>query len=66
MFASRAYTALPAVVLVFLASRWLTKKDPKFMSIFLRYMDEHHAYSSLPRPDDWMNRPVGWGRGLPW
>lgn len=65
-FASKAYIAMPVALLAFLIARWLTKKDPQFMSIFLRYVDESHAYTSIPRPTDWSERPPGWGKGLPW
>lgn len=67
-FAGGAYAALPIVPVAFLIARWLTKKDPQFMAIFLRYLDERDAYSALPRPEDWTGtrRPAGWGRGLPW
>lgn len=65
-FASKAYAALPVALVAFMITRILTKKDPQFMGIFLRYVDEAHAYTALPRPSDWENRPVGWGRGLPW
>jgi hypothetical protein len=65
-FASKAYVAMPAAVVAFLVSRMLTKKDPQFMTIFLRYVDEAHAYTAIPRPSDWENRAAGWGRGLPW
>lgn len=67
-FASRAYSALPVVVLAFLVARWLTKKDPQFMATFLKYIEERDAYSALPHSEDWSGtrRPVGWGRGLPW
>jgi type IV secretory pathway VirB3-like protein len=65
-FASKAYVVLPLVVLAYFAARWLTKKDPQFMATFMKYIEERHAYSALPRPEDWSKRPIGWGRGLPW
>lgn len=65
-FASKAYLAMPIVPVAFLVAKWLTKKDPQFMAIMFRYVEEKHAYSALPRPEDWEKRPVGWGRGLPW
>lgn len=65
-FAMGLYIPLVVVVpVMFLLARWMTKKDHHFMPIFLRYMDEGDAYSALPRPADWNNRPHGWGRGLP-
>ena len=65
-FASKAYLALPVALLALLIARWLTKKDPMFMGVFQRYMDERHAYQSLPIPQQWSGRVAGWGRGLPW
>lgn len=65
-FASKVYLAIPLLIPVHLIGRMLTKKDPKFMTIFMRYLDEPSAFSSIPRPSDWMNRPIGWGKGLPW
>ncbi len=65
-FASKAYVALPVAFLAFMLARMLTKTDPHFMSIFLRYVDEAHAYTAIPRPTDWTARPAGWGKGLPW
>jgi type IV secretory pathway VirB3-like protein len=66
LFASKAY--LPLIVLVpgFSVARLLTKKDSQFMGIFLKYLDERDAYTSIPRPSDWSKRPAGWGKGLPW
>lgn len=66
MFALEAYLLMPTTFIAFLMGRWMTKKDPLFFTIFLRYLDEKHAFSSLPRPEDWSRRPAGWGRGLPW
>jgi type IV secretory pathway VirB3-like protein len=66
MFATGAYLSIVLVVPALGAGRLLSKKDPLFMSIFLNYLDEAEAYSSIPRPEDWKSRPVGWGRGLPW
>lgn len=65
-FASKAYIAMPVALLAYLVSKMLTKKDPQFMGIFLRYVEEENAYSSIPHPSDWQNRPDGWGKGLPW
>ncbi len=65
-FASKAYLALPVALLALLIARWLTKKDPMFMSVFQRYLDERHAYQALPSPQQWSRRATGWGRGLPW
>jgi type IV secretory pathway TrbD component len=65
-FASKAYLAMPVALLALFIARWLTKKDPMFMRIFQRYLDEHHAYTALPRPEQWSSRAAGWGRGLPW
>jgi hypothetical protein len=66
MFSGRMYLGLPLIIPAYLLSRSLTKRDPLFMKAFLRYLDEAHAFSGLPRPSDIMNRPRGWGRGLPW
>lgn len=66
MFAIGAYAGLMVIPPAFAAGRLLSKKDPHFMQVFLKYLDQGDAYSSLPRPSDWMTRPVGWGRGLPW
>lgn len=68
MFAVGAYPALLAIPPLFAGGRLMSKKDPHFMGIFLKYLDQGEAYSSIPRPGDWTNpnRPVGWGRGLPW
>jgi len=65
-FASRAYLAWPVALLALLIARGLTKKDPMFMGVFQRYLDERHAYQSLPGPQQWSRRAAGWGRGLPW
>ena len=62
-FASKAYLALPVALIAFVIGRWMTKKDPNFMTIFMRYLDEKDAYSPLPTPTDWARRPIGWGRG---
>ena len=66
LFASKAYVAMPVVFFAYLAARMFTKKDPAFMRVFLRYFEEADAYSSIPRPSNWQNRPQGWGKGLPW
>lgn len=66
LFASKAYLAMPVALVAFVVGRFMTKKDPQFMSIFFRYVEEAHAYSALPRPEDWSGRPAGWGKGLPW
>ena len=68
LFASGAYLALLVLLPGFTVARMLTKKDAQFMGIFLQYLDEDNAYTSLPRPSDWAGkrRPAGWGRGLPW
>ena len=68
LFAMQAYLALIALLPGFTLARLLTKKDPLFMSVFMRYLDEVNAYTSIPRPSDWFSkkRPPGWGRGLPW
>jgi type IV secretory pathway TrbD component len=65
-FASKAYLAMPAALLAFLLVRWLTKKDPLFLSIFQCYLDERHVYSALPQRRHWTRRSRGWGRGLAW
>jgi hypothetical protein len=66
LFASKAYLALPVALLALFIARWLTKKDPMFMIVFQRYLDERHTYQALPRPELWRRRAGGWGRGLPW
>lgn len=65
-FASKAYVAMPVALLAFFLARWLSKKDPNFMGVFKKYLDERDAYSAIPRPTDWSSRPAGWGKGLPW
>lgn len=65
-FSAQVYVGIPLLLPVFYISRLLTNKDPQFMAIFFRYIEEGNAYSAIPRPSDWMNRPKGWGRGLPW
>lgn len=65
-FASKAYPPLLLILPAFSIARLLTKKDPQFMAIFMKYLDERDAYTSLPRPTDWSKRPHGWGKGLPW
>lgn len=66
LFAYQLYKALAFVPLLHMLMQWFTKKDYYFFRIFLRYLDEADAYSSVTRPDDWQRRPIGWGRGLPW
>lgn len=66
LFVAKSYFALPLVFFAYLLSRMLSKKDPDFMYVLLKYLEERDAYSSIPRPSDWKNRPEGWGKGLPW
>lgn len=66
MFANGILVGLAFVPFIHALMRWLTKKDHMFFELFMRYMNESDAYSSLPRPSDWKRRPLGWGRGLPW
>jgi type IV secretory pathway TrbD component len=66
MFANGFYAGLLMLPLIHALMRWLTKKDYMFFEIFMRYMNEGDAYSSIPQPSDWERRPLGWGRGLPW
>ncbi len=67
LFANKAYPPLLVLLPAFSVARLLTKKDPQFMEIFIKYLDERDAYTSIPRPSDWTKkRPAGWGKGLPW
>lgn len=66
LFANRMYIGMLLVVPLHFLLRWMTDKDYHFFRIFLRFIDEKDAYSSIPRPEDWQRRPLGWGRGLPW
>ncbi len=66
LFAAQSYLALAAVLPLFSVCRLMTKRDPQFMEIFLRYLNEENAYTNLPKPSHWDSRPAGWGRGLPW
>lgn len=66
LFASKSYPPLLLLIPALSVGRLLTKKDSQFMSIFMRYLDERDAYTSIPRPSDWSRRPPGWGKGLPW
>lgn len=66
LFAYQLYKALVFVPLLHTFMQFLTKKDYYFFKLFMNYLNEPDAYSSLPRPEDWQRRPIGWGRGLPW
>lgn len=66
MFANGIYIGLLFIPLFHMFMQWLTKKEHNFFSIFMQYLNESDAYSSIPRPKDWERRPLGWGRGLPW
>lgn len=66
MFANRLYVGLLFVPLFHMFMQWLTKKEYHFFTIFMQYLNEESAYSSIPRPQDWQRRPSGWGKGLPW
>lgn len=66
LFASQMYKSLLCIPLLHMLMQWFTKKDYFFFKIFLKYLDESDAYSSVTRPSDWDRRPLGWGRGLPW
>jgi hypothetical protein len=66
MFANGIYLGLPLIPFLHVFLQWLTKKEYLFFQIFMRYLNEEHAYSSLPHPSDYSKRPLGWGRGLPW
>lgn len=60
-----AYWLFPVVGLLYLVARWLSKVDDQYMAIFMRYLNEEHVYDATPRPNDFLRRPKGWGRGLP-
>jgi hypothetical protein len=66
MFANGLYMGLLAMPVLHGFMQWLTKKEYYFFRIFIKYLNESDAYSSLPRPEDWRRRPKGWGVGLPW
>ncbi|MDP3139748.1 MAG: VirB3 family type IV secretion system protein [Burkholderiaceae bacterium] len=66
LFVARLYHGVPAALLLWALARWLTRRDPAWLDILVRYLEEAHAYDSLPRPRDCQRRPRGWGRGLPW
>lgn len=66
LFANGLYVALLLIPVLHGLLQWLTKKDYYFFGIFMRYLNEVDAYGSIPRPEDWERRPIGWGRGLPW
>jgi type IV secretory pathway TrbD component len=55
----------PLAVVLYLAGRWLSKVDDRYVAILLRYLNEEHVYDATPRPGDFDARPRGWGRGLP-
>lgn len=55
---------LVLVVIGYLVSKWLSKKDDQFFTIFLHYTQEGHVYNAVPRPSDFESRPKGWGKGL--
>lgn len=65
MVVAKTLWGIPVVIVMFLAARWLTKKDDQFVGILLRYLNEEHVYDATPRPDDVKTRPKGWGKGLP-
>lgn len=66
MFATQLYFGLFLVPFFHFLMQWLTKKEHQFFDIFLKYLNESDAYSSIPRPSNWSVRPLGWGRNLPW
>jgi type IV secretory pathway TrbD component len=66
LFAGRLYTVMPLALLMYLVARWLSKKEPLFADLFLRYANEKDVYGSLCHPSDWSSKPRGWGRGLAW
>lgn len=61
-FVAGAYWFLPIVALIYFMARWLSKKDPQFVALTLNYLNEHHVYDALPRPEDTKRRPKGWGQ----
>ena len=65
-FVAKIYQAIPAMLLLWVIARWLTKKDTAWAEILQQYLRETHVYDSLPRPVTFLNRPRGWGKGLPW
>jgi type IV secretory pathway TrbD component len=66
LFVAKIYYGIPSCFFLWLLFRWLTKKDPAWMTIIERYLKEEHVYDSLPRTKTIQSRPVGWGKGLPW
>lgn len=65
-FANGVYIGLAFVPFMHIGMQLLTKKEYLFFQIFMRYLNESDAYSAITRPSDWLNRPPGWGKGLPW
>lgn len=62
---AKAFWAIPGMVILYLVARWLSKSDPQYVAILMRYLNESHVYDATPRPTDLTARPKGWGRGLP-
>lgn len=62
---AQTYWGLPVIFVVYLLARWLSKRDPLFVAILLRYLGEGHVYDATPRMTDINERPRGWGKGLP-
>lgn len=65
-FVARVYWIMPGALLLWFVARWATKKDPAWMEILELYLKEEHIYDSIPRFKEFMKRPSGWGKGLPW
>ncbi|PZP64978.1 MAG: conjugal transfer protein TrbD [Azospira oryzae] len=55
---------LPIAWAVHRLLKWLTKRDPFFREIYVVY--NRHADVYEPWPDGGLDRPHGFGRGLPW
>lgn len=66
LFIAEMYYYLPITVVLYWLAKEFTKRDPDWMDLLLRYLDEKHSYDSLPRPDYFLNKRVlGWGKKLP-
>ncbi len=63
---AKAYWTFPLSIIGFFVGRWLSKVDDQYVSILAAYLREEHVYDATTRPGDYsINRPKGWGRGLP-
>lgn len=62
---AKAYWLFAVTTVLYLVGRWLSKVDDQYVEVLLRYLNEEHVYDATPRPNDFLRRPKGWGRGLP-